>query len=135
MAPTPSSWRGAEGTSSRPPTGSFLIIVGIQDRVTTPVDLTAPVDITGGTVVGYDQQWFPFDATAGQRVSVEIKMMNGACEFSARWDMEVVIVDTSGNQIGETYDNLACSDRARPVGAARRRPVHTRRGRRGWRYQ
>ena len=106
--------RGAEGTSSRPPTGSFLIIAGIQDRVTTPVDLTAPVDITGGTVVGYDQQWFPFDATAGQRVSVEIKMMNGACEFSARWDMEVVIVDTSGNQIGETYDNLACSDALGP---------------------
>ena len=106
--------RGAEGTSSRPPTGSFQIIAGIQDRITTPVDLTAPVDITGGTVVGYDQQWFPFDATAGERVSVEIKMMNGACEFSSRWDMEVVIVDTSGNQIGEVYDNLACADALGP---------------------
>jgi hypothetical protein len=86
----------------------------VQELITTPVDLTAPVDISGGIVIGRDQQWFPFDATAGQRVSVEIRMMNGVCDFSARWDLTVVIVDTSGNPIGEVYDSLACGDAIGP---------------------
>jgi serine/threonine protein kinase len=105
---------GGEGSSVRQPTGSFQVLVGIQDRVTTPLDLTDPVDITGGIVVARDQQLFPFDATAGQRVSLEIKMMNGLCEFAARWQLTAVILDAAGSQIGEEFDNLACGDALGP---------------------
>ena len=101
---------GAEGSSVREPTGTFQMLVGIQDRVTAPVDLAAPIDIAGGVTVGLDQQWFPFDAVAGDRVSVEVTMVNGECDISNRWYMELGIVDDAGNPIGELYDSIACND-------------------------
>ncbi|MDH3684530.1 MAG: hypothetical protein OEV40_31815, partial [Acidimicrobiia bacterium] len=75
-----------------------------------PIDLSSPVTIDGGIAVALDRQVFTFEGVAGEMVSAEIQLLNDECSSSNRWDLELSVLDPSGQVIDDVIDNPNCRD-------------------------